>query len=287
MGTASGVRSTPLPTAPRREADPPRVGGAADHHHADPARRRAHAEREVTGAVPSRRHDIADDLRQQITTGRLKPGERLPSESGLAAQYKVGTVTLRHALAVLQGEGLVKKIHGKGNFVRCRLRKIMYVGGWGTLDPWTAAEAALRVTVRSTTLQAHGHLTTFAEGAHRQPSRRVHLHQPRGRLTARPGPHLHPARPGPGRRARRRILGAGCVHEIRRPRSATGRCPRDGMRPPTDPGRSVWSPDRLRLGGPRDHTRRDRLHRSSRRSRAPGLPRGPRRRRLHHPPRDR
>jgi GntR family transcriptional regulator len=127
--------------------------------------------------VPSRHHDIADDLRHQITTGRIKPGERLPSEVGLAERYKVSTVTLRSALAVLQGEGLVEKIHGKGNFARRPLRKIMYVGGWGTLDPWTAAEAALRVTVRTTTVQAHGYLTThLAESAGGQPSRRVLLH---------------------------------------------------------------------------------------------------------------
>jgi GntR family transcriptional regulator len=109
----------------------------------------------------SRHHDIADDLRQQITTGRIKPGERLPSEAGLADRYKVSTVTLRSALAVLQGEGLVEKIHGKGNFVRRSPRKVVYVGGWGTLDPWTAAEAALHVTVRSTTVQAQGHLATL------------------------------------------------------------------------------------------------------------------------------
>jgi GntR family transcriptional regulator len=109
----------------------------------------------------SRHHDIAADLRQQITTGRILPSERLPSETDLADRYKVSTVTLRRALAVLQGEGLVEKIHGKGNFVRRPHRKIMYVGGWGVLDPWTAAEPALRVTVRSTTVQAQGHLTTL------------------------------------------------------------------------------------------------------------------------------
>ncbi|MER5853694.1 GntR family transcriptional regulator [Streptomyces sp. NPDC002012] len=112
-------------------------------------------------SVPSRHHDIADDLRHQITTLLIKPGERLPSEADLADRYKVSTVTLRSALAVLQGEGLVEKIHGKGNFVRRPLRKIMYVGGWGTLDPWTAAEAALRVTVRTTTVQGNGHLTSL------------------------------------------------------------------------------------------------------------------------------
>jgi GntR family transcriptional regulator len=111
--------------------------------------------------VPPRHHDIADDLRQQITSGRIQPGARLPSETVLADRYAVSTVTLRHALAALQGEGLVEKIHGKGNFVRRPLRKIMYVGGWGTLDPWTAAEPALRVTVRSATVPAHGRLTTL------------------------------------------------------------------------------------------------------------------------------
>ncbi|WP_330283380.1 GntR family transcriptional regulator [Streptomyces sp. NBC_00588] len=111
--------------------------------------------------MPSRHHEIADDLRHEIETGRIEPGERLPSEAGLADRYKVSTVTLRRALAVLQGEGLVEKIHGKGNFIRLPLRKIVYVGGWGTLDPWTAAETALRVTVRTNTVSADGHLTTL------------------------------------------------------------------------------------------------------------------------------
>ncbi|MFJ3643340.1 GntR family transcriptional regulator [Streptomyces sp. NPDC090108] len=111
--------------------------------------------------MPSRHHDIADDLRQQITTGRIQPGERLPSETVLAERYAVSTVTLRRALAALQDEGLVEKIHGKGNFVRRPFRKIMYVGGWGTLYPWTAAQPALRVTVRSSTVQARANLTTL------------------------------------------------------------------------------------------------------------------------------
>ncbi|MFD5860529.1 GntR family transcriptional regulator [Streptomyces chartreusis] len=111
--------------------------------------------------MPSRHHEIADDLRHQITTGHIKLGERLPSEAGLADRYKVSTVTLRRALRVLQGEGLVEKIHGKGNFVRRPPRKIVYVGGWGTLDPWTAAETAVSVTVRTITVPAQGRLTTL------------------------------------------------------------------------------------------------------------------------------
>ncbi|MFD5286050.1 GntR family transcriptional regulator [Streptomyces rubrogriseus] len=111
--------------------------------------------------MTARRLVVAEDLRRQITTGRIGPGDRLPSESALADRYKVSTATLRSALAVLQGEGLVEKIHGKGNFVRRPLRKITYVGGWGTLDPRTAADVDLRVTVRTTAMPARGHLAAL------------------------------------------------------------------------------------------------------------------------------
>ncbi|MGW5232091.1 GntR family transcriptional regulator [Streptomyces nodosus] len=109
----------------------------------------------------SRRDAIADDLRDRIATGRIKPGERLPSEAHLASQYKVSTPTLRNALAVLQVEGLVEKIHGKGNFVRRPLRRITYVGGGGTPVAQTAAHADLSVTVYTTRTRARGHLATL------------------------------------------------------------------------------------------------------------------------------
>lgn len=110
----------------------------------------------MTQPAPSRRHAIAEDLRNQIATGRLKPGERLPSEAQLAARYTVSTPTLRNALALLQGEGLVEKIHGSGNFVRHPLRRITYVGGGSTLC--AQSDEPLRTTVRTTHLRAHGHL---------------------------------------------------------------------------------------------------------------------------------
>ncbi|MFC8009600.1 GntR family transcriptional regulator [Streptomyces cinereoruber] len=102
--------------------------------------------------MPSLRHAIADDLRTQITTGHLKAGARLPSEPRLAAHYKVSTPTLRNALALLQAEGLIEKIHGKGNFVRHPLRRLTYTGGRLTPD------AELHVTIRTTNLRARGDL---------------------------------------------------------------------------------------------------------------------------------
>ncbi|BDD73184.1 MULTISPECIES: GntR family transcriptional regulator [Streptomyces] len=111
--------------------------------------------------VPSRRDAIADDLRERIVTGRLKPGERLPSEAHLAAQYMVSTPTLRNALAVLQAEGLIEKTHGKGNFVRRPLHRITYVGGRRTPDAHSTDLASLNVTVHTTKVRARGYLATL------------------------------------------------------------------------------------------------------------------------------
>lgn len=113
----------------------------------------------MTRTALSRRHAIAEDLRNQISKGHLKAGERLPSEARLAAHHSVSTPTLRNALALLQGEGLVEKIRGSGNFVRHPLRRTTHIGGGHTPSTPTPAEEALHTTVRATNLRAQGDLT--------------------------------------------------------------------------------------------------------------------------------
>ncbi|MFI8457649.1 GntR family transcriptional regulator [Kitasatospora sp. NPDC085464] len=62
---------------------------------------------------------IADDLRGRIQAGEWLPGERLPTETpDLTTHYKTSLNTVRQALGVLAFEGLVDKVHGRGNFVR-------------------------------------------------------------------------------------------------------------------------------------------------------------------------
>ncbi|MEM9158702.1 MAG: FadR/GntR family transcriptional regulator [Verrucomicrobiota bacterium] len=50
----------------------------------------------------------------KIKTGRLKPGESLPSEKALQDQLKVSRFALREGLARLSALGIIKVIHGKG-----------------------------------------------------------------------------------------------------------------------------------------------------------------------------
>jgi DNA-binding GntR family transcriptional regulator len=63
---------------------------------------------------------MATALRAMIESGELGPGDVVPSESALAQQYGVSRGTARHALAELEGTGLVESVHGKGRFVRDR-----------------------------------------------------------------------------------------------------------------------------------------------------------------------
>ena len=62
------------------------------------------------------------DLQEQIRLGELRSGDRVPSENQLAAAYQVSRQTVRKALAILEQEGYIYAVHGKGTFVSERVR---------------------------------------------------------------------------------------------------------------------------------------------------------------------
>lgn len=61
---------------------------------------------------------IADELRLRIRSGVLRPGDLLPSEGDLMAQYGISKATTSRAMGILRGEGLIISHQGKGTFVR-------------------------------------------------------------------------------------------------------------------------------------------------------------------------
>ncbi|MGH3588380.1 MAG: GntR family transcriptional regulator [Pseudonocardia sp.] len=86
-----------------------------------PGRGRIASEPAGTTAAGYRR--IADDLRQQITSGELALGQRVPSEAELMRRYGVSRGTARQGLALLEAAGLVRAVHGKGRFVDVKGRR--------------------------------------------------------------------------------------------------------------------------------------------------------------------
>jgi DNA-binding FadR family transcriptional regulator len=57
-------------------------------------------------------HAIADRLRSQILSGQRKPGDSLPMEADLIAQFQVSRPTLREALRILEVEGMIALSRG-------------------------------------------------------------------------------------------------------------------------------------------------------------------------------
>ena len=73
-------------------------------------------------AAPRRslRHSVARALRERIVTHKLGPGDRLPSEPELALSLGVSRSTLRAGIALLEEDGLVRRLHGSGTYVAHR-----------------------------------------------------------------------------------------------------------------------------------------------------------------------
>jgi DNA-binding FadR family transcriptional regulator len=62
---------------------------------------------------------LADDLRAQITSGRLRPGDRLPAEPEMCARSGLSRSTVREALRLLASQHLIVTTRGVtgGSFV--------------------------------------------------------------------------------------------------------------------------------------------------------------------------
>ncbi|WP_406401117.1 GntR family transcriptional regulator [Streptomyces sp. NBC_00879] len=61
---------------------------------------------------------IAHHIRDQILRGDLRPGDEVPSERQLAADWNVSRPTAARSLEALSHQGLVEKRQGSGTYVR-------------------------------------------------------------------------------------------------------------------------------------------------------------------------
>ena len=63
-------------------------------------------------------NQVADKLRDDILSGQLKPGAKLPSEAQLAGAAECGREVVRQALGMLRHEALIRTERGVGSLVR-------------------------------------------------------------------------------------------------------------------------------------------------------------------------
>lgn len=62
-------------------------------------------------------HGLADNIRQEVLSGKYKPGDRLPSSKYIEEKAGVSRTVVREALAELRAEGLLSSRQGSGVFV--------------------------------------------------------------------------------------------------------------------------------------------------------------------------
>lgn len=100
---------------------------------------------------------IRDELMRRICARAWAAGEALPAEDKLAAEFSVSLGTLRKAMGVLVGDGMVERIHGRGTFVTRafeRISMLRFVGFSLAAEDELPQTATLEIQVRHTPISA-------------------------------------------------------------------------------------------------------------------------------------
>ena len=78
---------------------------------------------------------LADSLRDKIYEGKYAFGDKLPSERSLAEKFGISHLTVRKELAILEEEGMLLRVQGKGTFVRAQKYSIdmQHIDGFSSM----------------------------------------------------------------------------------------------------------------------------------------------------------
>ena len=86
---------------------------------------------------------ISAQIRAQILSGALMPGEALPSIRGLAKDLKISVITTKRAYDELEAQGLINTVAGKGCFVAEKNLELVRAQQRAQLEEHLAAAAEL------------------------------------------------------------------------------------------------------------------------------------------------
>lgn len=79
---------------------------------------------EIEKAISGKAYEkVVEYIQEEIYSGHLKRGEKLPPERDLAEKLHVGRNSVREALRTLSLMGFISSTQGAGNFVSCDMEK--------------------------------------------------------------------------------------------------------------------------------------------------------------------
>lgn len=73
-------------------------------------------------------YQVMQEIKNQIESGKLKPGDSIPKELELKEQYDVSRATIRQAILQLVNEGYLRRLKAKGTFVCSSPEKPKFIG---------------------------------------------------------------------------------------------------------------------------------------------------------------
>lgn len=68
---------------------------------------------------------IKNQVKTEILSGALEPGEKLPSIRFLAKELRISMITAKRAFDELEAEGFIHSVQGKGNFVAAQNEELI------------------------------------------------------------------------------------------------------------------------------------------------------------------
>jgi GntR family transcriptional regulator len=74
-------------------------------------------------------------ITERIESGEWSPGRKLPTELEFSNEFSVSRTTVRQAMQLLENEGLVERVQGKGTFVG-RPKIAQNLSLMTTVEPW-------------------------------------------------------------------------------------------------------------------------------------------------------
>lgn len=92
-------------------------------------------------------HQLAELLQQDIDSGKYQPGDKIPSETALAATFDIGRPTVRQAIDSLVRKHVLIRRRGAGTFVAEQPEQIDLFSLGGTISSFKSTKRKLHVSI--------------------------------------------------------------------------------------------------------------------------------------------